>query len=65
MRFKVKAGSIWHVKAEKRHYLDIPKGGAWTLLLCSRPYRRWGFWVTENRMMRPLNYFHKYGEVNE
>jgi hypothetical protein len=64
-RFDVKAGSVWHAKADKRHYLDIPKEGAWTLLLCSRPYRKWGFWVKPDKMLRPLAYFHKYGEVNE
>jgi hypothetical protein len=64
-RFEVKAGSVWHAKAAARHYLDIPANGAWTILLCSRPYRKWGFWVTDNRMLRPLAYFHKYGVVNE
>lgn len=34
--FEVKAGSIWKSNAMKRHYLDIPKGGAWTLLFCGR-----------------------------
>jgi hypothetical protein len=59
-RFKVKAGSIWASKAMKRHYLDVPKSGAWTLLLCGRPYRKWGFWVN-NHLWRPLRYFHKFG----
>ena len=47
-------------KADKKHYLDIPKGGAWTILFCSRPYRKWGFWVNGHKW-RPLRYFHKYG----
>lgn len=64
-RFPVKAGSVWYAKADDRHYLDIPKEGAWTILLCSRPYRKWGFWVKPDKMMRPLAYFHKYGVVNE
>ena len=42
-KIKVKAGSIWFAKAEQRHYLEIPKGGAWTLLLCSRKKKNWGF----------------------
>jgi hypothetical protein len=58
-RFDVKAGSFWYSKADKRHYLDIPKGGAWTLLFCSRPYRKWGFWIN-NHKWRPLRYFHKF-----
>jgi len=60
-RVKVRTGSCWYSRADKRHYLDIPAGGAWTLLFCSRPYRKWGFWVSENKMLRPLKYFHKYG----
>jgi hypothetical protein len=59
-KFNVKAGSIWFGKATQKHYLDIPKKGAWTLLLCGRPYRKWGFWVN-NHLWRPLQYFHKYG----
>jgi hypothetical protein len=61
-KFKVKAGSIWKAKAQKRHYLDIPKEGAWTLLLCGRPYHKWGFYVNEHKW-RPLRYFHKFGII--
>ena len=58
--------SIWYSKAEQRHYLNIPKEGAWTLLLEGRPRRKWGFYVPrsgelEVRKMRPLRYFHKFG----
>ena len=59
-RFEVKAPSIWVAKAKQRHYLDIPKSGCWTLLLCSRPYNKWGFYIGD-RKFRPLRYFHKYG----
>ncbi|KKN24345.1 hypothetical protein LCGC14_0895720 [marine sediment metagenome] len=64
-RHHVKAGSIWRAKAESRHYLDIPKGGAWTLLFFGRPYRKWCFWVDGHRRMRPLKYFHKYGIIQD
>lgn len=60
MKAPVKAFSWWKAKATTRHYLDIPKGGAWTLLFCSRPYRKWGFYV-HNHLWRPLRYFHKFG----
>jgi mannose-6-phosphate isomerase-like protein (cupin superfamily) len=50
--FLVKAGSCWFAKADQRHYLEIPEGGAWTLL---------GFWTGPNQMMRPMRYFYKYG----
>jgi hypothetical protein len=68
--FPVKAGSVWKSIATKRHYLDIPEGGAWTLLLCGRPYHKWGFYVPrkdtgEIRKMRPLRYFHRYGIIQD
>lgn len=59
---EVKAGTVWRAKAKNRHYLDIPKEGAWTLLLCGRPYHKWGFYVN-NHKWRPLRYFHKYGVI--
>lgn len=31
-----------YMNALQRHYLDIPRGGAWTLLLCGRPYHKYG-----------------------
>lgn len=50
--------------AGRREDLDIPKGGAWTLLICGRPYQKWGFYV-KGRKMRPLKYFHKYGVIQD
>jgi len=64
-RFEVKQGSMWKSKAENRHYLDIPKEGAWTLLLCGKPRIKWGFWIKPNKKLRPLEYFHRYGIQNE
>jgi len=62
--------SIWFSKATDRHWLCIPKGGAWTLLLEGRPKKnfKWGFWVTNQKTgklvkWRPLRYFHKYGII--
>ena len=52
--------SIWFSKAEARHYLKIPKEGAWTLMFEGRPRHTWGFYVNGKRV-RPLAYFHKYG----
>jgi hypothetical protein len=64
-RFEVKAPSIWKGNALGRHWLDIPKEGAWTILLCGRPYNKWGFYTPDGRKMRPLRYFHKYkGHAN-
>ena len=50
------------MKAEQRHYLDIPEGGAWTILLCGKPYHKWGFYVNDHKW-RPLRYFHKFGII--
>jgi hypothetical protein len=52
--------SIWFSKAEDRHYLKIPKGGAWTLMLEGKPRHKWGFYVNGHKW-RPLRYFHKFG----
>jgi hypothetical protein len=50
----------WKAKATDKHYLRIPKEGAWTLLLQGRPYHKWGFYVNGHKW-RPLRYFHKFG----
>ena len=60
VKIKAKAWKPWFFRATEKHYLEIPKGGAWTLLLCGRPYRKWGFWVN-GKKWRPLRYFHKFG----
>lgn len=52
--------SIWFSKATDRHYLKIPKGGAWTLMFESKPKHKWGFYIN-GKKWRPLRYFHKYG----
>ena len=59
-RTNLKAPAIWWGKGSIKHYLDIPKGGCWTLLICSRPYRKWGFYVN-GHLWRPLRYFSKFG----
>jgi hypothetical protein len=62
--------SVWFSKATAKHFLDIPKEGAWTLLLEGKKYHKWGFYVPRAndpsgkvRKMRPLAYFHKYGII--
>jgi hypothetical protein len=56
----IKAPSIWYATGDKRHRLLLTDEGAWTILLCSRQYRKWGFFVN-NHLWRPLRYFHKFG----
>ena len=48
-----------YMNAFQRHYLIVPPEGAWTLILCSRPYHKWGFYVNGHKW-RPLRYFHKF-----
>jgi hypothetical protein len=62
--FEVRAGQWWVSNALTKHYLDIPKGGAWTLLICGRPYHKWGFYV-KGKKWRPLRYFHKYRVIQD
>lgn len=47
-------------KAEHKHYVDIPETGALTIIFCSKPFRKWGFWVN-GKFKRPLKFFHKFG----
>ena len=56
--------SIWFSKAEQQHYLDIPKGGAWTLMFEGRPRIKWGFFVNGHKW-RPLRYFAKFGIIQD
>lgn len=49
-------------KANHKHYVEIPKPGVITILFCSRPYNKWGFWIAGKKTLwRPLRYFSKYG----
>lgn len=67
-RIRAKSWKPWKAKATDKHYLEIPEGGAWTLLLQGKPYHKWGFYV-KNKVTdefvkwRPLRYFHKYGII--
>lgn len=70
IRHYARAWKPWRAKATDKHYLEIPEGGAWTLLLQGRPYHKWGFYVNNNpkkpdyyHKWRPLRYFHKFGII--
>lgn len=67
-RIKAKSWRPWRAKATDKHYLEIPKEGAWTILLQGRKYHKWGFYVKNKKTgkyvkWRPLRYFHKYGII--
>lgn len=53
-----------YMNAKQRHYLVVPKSGAWTLLICGRPHHKWGFYVNGHKW-RPLRYFHKFGIIQD
>lgn len=59
-RDTLKRFSLRYRKAEHLHYVDVPTSGCWTILITGRPLNKWGFWVN-NRILRPLKYFNKYG----
>lgn len=66
--FRNLKNSVWFSKATDRHWLCIPKEGAWTLLIEGRKQIKWGFWVINRKTgelvkWRPLRYFHKYGVI--
>ena len=54
------AGSIRYRKANHKHFVGWPVPGTITLLLCGPKIQNWGFFVN-NKMMRPLRYFKRYG----
>lgn len=56
----MKAGAIRYRKATHAHYVDVPEGGCWTILVTGKLKRKWGFWVN-GKLKRPLKYFHKFG----
>jgi len=58
-KFHVEAISRWKSNAKDKHYLKIPEGGAWTVLLCGKPFHKWGFYV-DGKKYRPLRYFYKF-----
>ena len=67
-KIKARSWRPWKAKATDKHYLEIPKEGAWTLLLQGKPYHKWGFYVKnkvtkEYVKYRPLRYFHTFGII--
>ena len=59
-RVKRERFKAYKVPAEHAHYVEVPKGGCWTLVFNGKPKRKWGFWV-DCKFRRPLKYFHKWG----
>lgn len=56
----LKRFSFRYRPAHHAHYVDVPLGGCWTVLVTGKPARKWGFWV-DGKLKRPLKYFDKYG----
>lgn len=58
---KVKTGAVRYRKANHTHNIVLAKNTVcWSLLLTSRPFKHWGFFVN-GKMKRPLKYFDKFG----
>lgn len=52
--------SVRYRRADHKHYVDVPEGGCWTVLVTGPMVRKWGFWV-DGKFKRPLKYFHRFG----
>jgi hypothetical protein len=59
-RDRLHVGSVRWRPATHRHTVQVPAGGCWTLLLCTRPVRDWGFWV-DGQWKRVRKYFKDHG----
>lgn len=59
-RDRLTLGSVRFRAATHRHYVEVPAGGAVTLLLTGPKCREWGFHVA-GKFKRPLRYFGKFG----
>lgn len=59
-RDHLKQFSFRYRSANHTHYVEIPKGGCWTILITGKPLNKWGFWIN-NRYLRPLRFFSRYG----
>ncbi len=59
-RDELKRFNLRYRKAEHAHYVDVPKGGCWTILTTGKPLNKWGF-IVNGKLKRPLKYFHAYG----
>lgn len=57
----MKAGTFKYRSATHAHYVDVPAGGALTLLLTGPPIQKWGFLIKAGQTFRPLRYFSRYG----
>lgn len=51
---------LYYVKSTHAHYVEVPVGGCWTLVINGKVNRKWGFWV-DGKFKRPLKYFNKFG----
>lgn len=59
-RDQLKAGSIRYRPSNHAHYVEVPKGGALTVLLTGPQVKKWGFWVN-GKHYRPLRFFSRHG----
>jgi hypothetical protein len=46
--------------ASHRHYVEVPAGGCWTLVLTGPKVRYWGFWV-RGKFRKANGYFKEHG----
>lgn len=59
-RDRLTAGSLRYRRFDHKHYVDVPEGGFWSLVITGPLVHKWGFWV-EGKFRRPFKYFRKWG----
>jgi hypothetical protein len=59
-RQTLKTFSLAYRPKTHTHYVEVPKGGCWTVLLTPPPSQKWGFFVN-GVFRRPIKFFRRYG----
>jgi hypothetical protein len=59
-RERLRVRSIRFRPKEWLHYVEVSKGGCWSLLVTGPKLQKWGFWV-KGRIKRANKYFLEHG----
>lgn len=61
IRQLLKAPSVQYRNAQHLHFVEMDgKTECWSIVLTGPQSNKWGFWIN-NRIMRPLRFFSRYG----
>jgi hypothetical protein len=59
-RERMRVGSVRFRPANHQHWVEVDRGGCWTVLLTGPKARRWGFWV-KGKMKKSNKFFFEHG----